>query len=167
MTLDCIVKKVRSRVISNLCRFFEKSFLGVDFCPKSWYNNGVNRITRCGAMVARLLWEQDAAGSSPVTSTSVSVRKDTHFLLVMSAWYSFVHVSEEQIRLLFFYASNCVTIDDTIWTGMVCHSAVNSSFLLLKCSEFDGKWARMHFFFFFRKNIGKIYCHNRQKMVSL
>ena len=29
-------------------------------------------------MVARLLWEQDVAGSNPVIPTNVSVRKDTH-----------------------------------------------------------------------------------------
>ena len=32
-------------------------------------------------MVARLLWEQDAAGSNPVTSTSPSVHMNTRIFL--------------------------------------------------------------------------------------
>ena len=44
------------------------------FCLDSaeffWYNNTAQKINRGVAqLVARLLWEQDAAGSSPVTST--------------------------------------------------------------------------------------------------
>ena len=34
-------------------------------------------------LVARLLWEQNAAGSSPVTPTNVSVHKGTHIFYLL------------------------------------------------------------------------------------
>ena len=43
-------------------------------------------------MVARLLWEQDAAGSSPVTSTKIKAAdslESTAFIILSTHFYSF------------------------------------------------------------------------------
>ena len=61
-------------------------------------------------MVGRLLWEQDAAGSSPVTSTMLNVhnglnRYEHSFLCTF--------VSEQVLPALFCYAGNAFGIYET------------------------------------------------------
>ena len=63
-------------------------------------------------MVARLLWEQDAAGSNPVTSTSLSVRKGfcEHFFFFKSVMSTRAKLGLDANRIpgSAFYLSFCL-----------------------------------------------------------
>ena len=68
--------------------------------------SALNKYRGVAQLVARLLWEQDAAGSNPVTPTISSVHKRFHFMNTRFSFFDTVLCWSRFLSLLFIHAVN-------------------------------------------------------------